>query len=51
MPHLCGAEVEVHAVVLARHMADVKVAEAVDLKLEGQRWLQVTVDRVLLKLW
>ena len=39
-----------HAVVVARDGLDIEVAESVDLQLESQSWLQMTVDGVLFKL-
>ena len=36
---LGGAEIEVHAVVMARDGLDVKAGEPVDLQLEGHGWL------------
>ena len=39
-----------HAVVLRRDELDVVVGESVDLQLERQRWLQVTIDRILFEL-
>ena len=39
-----------HAVVCDRDELEVKVAHPVDLELEGERWLQVAVDPVLLEL-
>ena len=48
--HARGAQVQVHLVVGAGNGGQVEVAHAVELQLEGQRWLQVSVDAVLLKL-
>ena len=45
-----GTQVQVHLVVGAGHSRQVKVAHAVELQLEGQSWLQVPVDTVLLEL-
>ena len=39
-----------HAMVVARDGLDIEVAESVDLKLEGQCWLQMPVDHVFVKL-
>ena len=36
--------------VLTGDGSDVKVAESVDLQLEGQGWLEMTVDRVFVEL-
>ena len=47
--YLGRPKVQVHPVVLAGQCSYVKVAESVDLQLEGQGWLQVTVDCVFLK--
>ena len=44
------SEVEMHLVVGSGHVDQVKVAQAVDLQLEGQTRLQVTVDLILTKL-
>jgi len=45
-----GSQVQVHLVVGAGHGRQVEVPHAVQLQLEGQRRLQVTVDAVLLEL-
>ena len=47
---LGGAEVEMHAVVVAGDGLDVEVAESVNLQLKCQSWFQMTVDHVFLKL-
>ena len=39
-----------HAVVLAWDGPNVEVAQSVNLQLEGQSWLKMAVDGVLLKL-
>jgi hypothetical protein len=48
--HTGSAQVKVHLVVGTGNGGQGKVTHAVQLQLEGQRWLQVTVDPVLLKL-
>ena len=47
--HFSRAQVQVHPVVLAGEGADVKVAQPIDLQLEGQGGLQMAVDGVFLK--
>lgn len=49
--HLGRAQVQVHAVVVARDGFDGEVGEPVDLQLEGQGWFKVAVNCVLFKLW
>lgn len=48
--YLCSSKVQVHLVVSCRDEFQVKVAHTVDLKLEGQGWLKMTVDLILHKL-
>lgn len=48
--HTGRTQVEVHFVVGAWDGCQGKVAHAVELQLEGECWLQVAVDPVLLKL-
>ena len=48
--HSRGPQVQVHLVVGTGDGGQGKVAHAVELQLKGQRWFQVTVDPVLLKL-
>lgn len=48
--HAGGAQVQVHLVVGAGHGPQGEVTHAVQLQLEGQRRLQVSVDAILLKL-
>ena len=50
MAHFGLAEVEMHSVVDDGYRLEVKVAHAVDLQLECQCWLQVTVNTILLEL-
>lgn len=48
--HTGCTQIQVHFVVGARDSSQGKVAHAVELQLEGERWLQVAVDPVLLEL-
>ena len=48
--HTGSTEIQVHLVVGTGDGGQGKVAHAVELQLKGQRWFQVTVDPVLLKL-
>ena len=48
--YLCLSEVEVHLVVGGTDGLQVKVPESVDLQLESQGRLKVTVDLVLFEL-